>query len=46
LRGKHFYATIDQDGRVQLPSEWLDELEDAVHPVGMRVFVYVKLAEE
>lgn len=45
LRGIRFYAKIDWDGKIQLPPDFLDRVEDVKHPVGSEVFVYVKLKE-
>lgn len=36
-----FYARIDPKGRVALPDEFLDRVEDLKNPVGSKVYIYV-----
>lgn len=38
-----FYDRVDPEGRVALPDEFLDRVEDLADPVGAQVYVYVRL---
>lgn len=41
-----FYGWIDPMGRVVLPAEFLDRVEDLEDPVCAKVFVYVALKKK